>query len=89
MRPFITGAILRAIPVVVAVCVMACGSSSPSPTAPAPPTPPPPSPPTADNTEPSVSVKFTGASSCMPHGSFSCTLEVAAAASDPDGDALT
>ena len=25
----------------------------------------------------------------MPHGSFSCTLEVAAAASDPDGDALT
>ncbi len=88
-RPSVVGTTLRAVVAAIAAWVVACGSPSQSPTAPAPPTPPAPTPPIAQNREPSVNVKFTGASSCMPHGSFSCTLEVAATASDPDSDPLT
>jgi Bacterial Ig domain len=65
----------------------ACGSTTPAPTAPV--TPPAPVPPTVENAAPVVSVAFTSASSCMPHGSFSCTLDVVAQASDSDGDSLT
>ena len=86
-RPHFVGAILRAALAAAALCCIACGSSTPSPTAPCtahscPGTP------VTENREPSVSVKFTGASSCKPHGSFLCALEVTATASDPDGDAL-
>lgn len=92
MRRFFPGApIARTVVASLVACSIACGSSSPSPTAPQPqpPAPTPPAPAPVENRAPSVSVGFTGATSCMPHGSFSCTLEVAATATDPDGDALT
>lgn len=87
-RLHFVGAICRAMLAAVAVCCIACGSSTSSPTAPVPPLPAP-APPVTEDRALSVTVKFTGASSCMPHGSFLCALEVAATASDPDGDALT
>jgi hypothetical protein len=79
----------RLVSAAVVACSAACGSSSPSPTAPQPQVQPAPAPPATENRAPTVTVTFTGASSCIPHGSFACSLNVAATAADPDGDALT
>jgi hypothetical protein len=64
---------------------LACDSRSPTDAVRPSPSP---SPPTANN-PPSVTVVFTGLASCLLRGSLSCTIEVAAEASDPDGDALS
>ena len=70
-------------------CTVACSPDAPTPTVPstAPPIATPP--PATQNAAPTVSVAFAGASTCMPHGSISCALDVKASASDPDGDTLT
>ena len=47
-----------------------------------------PSTPTTSNSAPTVSISFPGGSTCSPGGGASCTVEVLAQASDPDGDAL-
>ena len=74
----------------VAAGAVACNSSTQPPTAPGSPGPSSNPPPTAtQNRDPSVTVTFTGASSCTPHGSVTCALNVSATASDPDGDQLT
>ena len=78
-----------AIAALIAMCV-GCGSVPSAPTAPPAPTPAAPAPgPTAGNNAPAVSVAFPAGTSCAPHGSFSCTLEVVAQGTDPDGDSLT
>jgi hypothetical protein len=80
--------------VVVGLCLLlatslACGSDAAGPSTPSAPSPAVPAPPSPENAAPAVDVRFDGAISCTPHGSFSCWLPVSATASDPDGDSLT